>query len=276
MTSADDQRLTTENLAVLLPTGKPHVSFSELSMWVKCTHKHFLRHIKKIDLDKASPALSIGTAQHNAIERAMPEGKIEEAISHSQDLVTADWELNSEFEEQRKLEAVKEALASITREFSGFLTENVGPWTRKFNEVELFEPVQDSQFYFKGFIDLVIEYDNGRILVIDMKTCQKPWSTYKKNDDVTQMQLTLYRYFYAQKFSVPQDNIDVAFVTLNIAEKKCSELIKVVVSEEMTAKALKSLRTFYKSVSRGIHLKNRTSCAWCPYKLTENCKGVSK
>ena len=273
MAPVDQQTLTD---LITLPTGKPHVSFSELSTWVRCTHRHFLRHVKNINLDKASPALSIGTAQHSAIELALPEGKIEEAITHSQGLVDADWELNSEFEEQRKLEAVKEALALITREFSGFLTENIGPWTRKFNEVALFEPVQGSQFYFKGFIDLVVEYNCDRVLVIDMKTCQKPWSMYKKNDDVTQMQLTLYKYFYAQKFSVPQDNIDVAFVTLNIAEKKCSELIKVVVTEEMTEKALYSLRTFYKSVSRGIHLKNRTSCTWCPYKSTENCKGVSR
>ena len=50
------------------PTGKPHVSFSEVKCWKECSWRHKLIHIDKIDLNEPSPYLDFGTAVHEGCE----------------------------------------------------------------------------------------------------------------------------------------------------------------------------------------------------------------
>jgi len=52
----------------LLPTGKAHVSYSEVRSWNECPYRHYLQQIKKINLDKPSEHLDFGTAVHSACE----------------------------------------------------------------------------------------------------------------------------------------------------------------------------------------------------------------
>ena len=49
-----------------LPTGKPHVSFSEVKLWKECSWHHKLVHIKKLSSFLPSPILEFGTAVHAA------------------------------------------------------------------------------------------------------------------------------------------------------------------------------------------------------------------
>ena len=53
---------------LLLPTGKPHVSFSEVSNWSACSYRHKLRYVEGVDLFKPSVYLDFGTAIHAACE----------------------------------------------------------------------------------------------------------------------------------------------------------------------------------------------------------------
>ena len=50
------------------PTGKPHISFSEIRMWKECPYRHKLVQIDKIDLSEPSPFLDFGTAVHEGCE----------------------------------------------------------------------------------------------------------------------------------------------------------------------------------------------------------------
>ena len=50
------------------PTGKPHVSFSEIKAWKECAYRHKLIYIDKIDMFEPSPYLDFGTAVHEALE----------------------------------------------------------------------------------------------------------------------------------------------------------------------------------------------------------------
>jgi len=52
----------------LLPTGKPHVSFSEVKCWKECSFRHKLMHIDKIEMGEPSPYLPFGTAVHAGCE----------------------------------------------------------------------------------------------------------------------------------------------------------------------------------------------------------------
>ena len=53
---------------MLLPTGKPHVSFSEVKIWKECSYRHKLAYVDKLDVYENNPYADYGTAVHNAIE----------------------------------------------------------------------------------------------------------------------------------------------------------------------------------------------------------------
>ena len=50
------------------PTGKPHVSFSEVKIWKECSYRHKLVYIDKVDMFEPSPFLDFGTAVHEGCE----------------------------------------------------------------------------------------------------------------------------------------------------------------------------------------------------------------
>ena len=50
------------------PTGKKHISFSELKDWKECPYRHKLKHIDKIDVFEPSPYLDFGTTVHAGCE----------------------------------------------------------------------------------------------------------------------------------------------------------------------------------------------------------------
>jgi len=54
-------------------------------------------------------------------------------------------------------------------------------------------------------------------------------------------------------------------------EKVC-KIIEVSAGPKSIEKANKMVRSMIKSVNKGIFLKNRDNCKFCPFKGTENCK----
>ena len=54
------------------PTGKPHISFSEIKQWKECGYRHKLVYIDKIDTFEDSPYLHFGTAVHEGCSRVFP------------------------------------------------------------------------------------------------------------------------------------------------------------------------------------------------------------
>ena len=43
------------------PTGKPHVSFSEVKVWKECSYRHKLAYVDKLDSYEANPYADYGT-----------------------------------------------------------------------------------------------------------------------------------------------------------------------------------------------------------------------
>ena len=65
------------NSESLFPTGKPHVSFSEIKVWKECSYRHKLMYIDKVDLFEPSPFLDFGTAVHEGCETFLTTGEID-------------------------------------------------------------------------------------------------------------------------------------------------------------------------------------------------------
>ena len=53
---------------MIFPTGKPHVSYSEVKTWKECSWRHKLIYVDKIDMFKPSPNIDFGTLVHAECE----------------------------------------------------------------------------------------------------------------------------------------------------------------------------------------------------------------
>ena len=89
-----------------------------------------------------------------------------------------------------------------------------------------------------------------------------------------QLQLVLYKYYWAEKHSVPHEDIRCAFITLGRGAKKgkVCQIVKVSAGPKTLAKGVKILSSMITSVNKKMFLKNRNSCKYCPYFETEHCK----
>jgi hypothetical protein len=59
------------------PTGKPHISFSEVKQWKECPYRHKLVYIDKIDTFEPSPYLHFGTAVHEGCETLLENRSVD-------------------------------------------------------------------------------------------------------------------------------------------------------------------------------------------------------
>lgn len=262
----------------ILPTGKPHVSFSEVKTWKECSWRHNLVHVKKIDVFKPSPILEFGTAIHLACEDYLKTREMKVNIAH--DAMRTAWEHHEkleEFNEATLSDALRDSSA-ILSEVPLFLDTAFPDWTVVDAEHRLYETVDGHPHAFKGFIDGVIKTTGKRgedlYWILDWKTSQRGWFREKRSDDMLKSQLGLYKNYWQQKHPhIPLKDIRCGFVIL----KKTAdvgdhcELFTVSLGEVPIKRSLKVVSNMITSVKRGIALKNRDSCKYCEFKNTEHC-----
>ena len=61
------------------PTGKPHISFSEIKNWKECAYRHKLLYVDKVDTFQESPYLHFGTAVHEGCESLIETKSVDES-----------------------------------------------------------------------------------------------------------------------------------------------------------------------------------------------------
>lgn len=266
-----------------LPTGKPHISYSEVSDWYECSFRHKLKHVDKIDLSTPSINLTFGKATHSVVEHFLNQKTID--LSIAQKHIEADCETYAEIDEFKELDKEKlfASVKAIMDDLPKFLDETFPGWELVQAEEALYEDMK--QFYeahdglsFKGFIDCVIKVPGkkeGDFLywIIDWKTANRPWRLKKIKDNRVRMQLVLYKKFWATKHNIPLKKIRCGFVTLLKSGKpgKLCRLITISVGDKSAARSLTVLNNSLTSIKRGVALKNREACRWCDFKNTEHC-----
>jgi len=264
----------------VLPTGKPHVSFSEVKLWKECSYRHNLVHIKKISLFKPSPALDFGTAVHASCEHYLLTREMKPEIAF--DSMEKAWATNSTPENpdftQASLAKSKLEATTILSELPKFLDETFPEWETISAEHQLYEPINNHPHAFKGFIDGVIKAKGKRgetiYWVIDWKTAARGWYRDKRSDPMVAAQLALYKNYWCQKNpEIPFKNVRAAFVILKKAAKpgEHCELFSISLGEVPINRSLKVVSNMLTAVKKGIALKNRDSCMWCEFKNTEHC-----
>ncbi len=271
----------------LFPTGKPHVSFSEIKCWKECSWKHKLTYIDKIDMFKPSPYLDFGTAVHEGCETILETKKHDEKKLLN-DIEIAwekygfddpDWvKKQPGWYKYAPLDEWKSWAKNMWNEVPAFLDETFPNWKPIKAEEYLYEEIEGKPVKFKGFIDAVIvapdKKGNDKVWILDWKTSQSyGWRREKKQDILMTAQLILYKHFWSRKHSVPLEDIRCGFILLKRGGKpgRICELVAVSVGPKALEKARKIMNNMIFSVSKGMYLKNRSSCKYCPYKDTQHC-----
>lgn len=130
--------------------------------------------------------------------------------------------------------------------------------------------------YFHGYIDLLLEDENGKKIIIDFKTASKPWDAEAKRDMNKKAQLKLYKYFYHQQSGIPLDDIRTMFIVLPRTQtKRYYQEIEESFGKLAIANELKKLQQFFQNVYKNkiyLPVLKEDVCKWCQFKATKHCK----
>ena len=255
----------------------PHISFSELKNWAKCPFYHKLVHIDKLKGFIGNEHTAFGTALHEVCEKRVLgeickgeeidvfqktfESEIESLIA---DKVELEQSLVTEMEKQgRALAPI--AVPELNRCFGNYEVVSA--------EERLYEPIEDNEYNFKGYIDLVIKTKDDKYHIIDWKTTSWGWDARRRSDPMVTYQLTLYKYYFARKHNIDPKMIETHFALLKRTAKKDSvEIFRVSSGARKTQNALKLLNKALYNIQSKKQIKNRLSCERCEFYKTQHCR----
>lgn len=269
----------------MLPTGKPHISFSEMGDWSSCSYRHKLKYVLKIDLGRPGPLMDFGTAVHASCEDFLRTRVMNPKIA--EEMIRKVWEKNKDLKTTDKYgkelplfdnveQYIKEA-QEILADVPSWMEETFPEWEFVDAEHYLYEAIDNKPHAFKGFIDGIIRCKGPKnktlTWLLDWKTTGWGWASQKKSDPKVTAQLVLYKNFWSQKTGTDPKDVRCAFVLLKRAAKKDKhcELIATSVGEITTKKSLVVINSMIMSVKKGIAMKNRANCTWCDYYGTPHC-----
>lgn len=252
-----------------------HISYSEVKVWKECAFRHKLEYIDRIRSFDGNEFTAFGTAIHSYCESALvtevkdPEDLfLQEFTKEIEDLLSRDVDLDekllNDMEEQGK-EILPHVIPAMKECFGNFKVLKT--------EEKLYEDIEGFDKKFKGFIDLVIQTEDGKIHILDWKTAGWGWPTRKKTEPMITYQLTLYKHFWAKKHNIDPERIETHFALLKrTAKKNIVEIFRVTSGPIKTASAIGVLEQAIKNIKAGTKIKNRLSCNnYCPFKGTEHC-----
>lgn len=270
----------------------PTLSFSEISTWLGCPYRHMLAYVKRINTFEENVHTSFGDIAHDFCEsylmtrhvdptKRLASTMTKEEVAKRLEETWAKfnfgdpraWADPSNPTEIIDWVAIADRVAD---DVGPFMDETFGNWQALDAEHKLFETIDGQPLKFKGYIDgvLVTTDKKGKEIywLIDWKFTYF-WKAEKKEDIEVQLQLILYKYFWSIKHGIPLNKIRCAFV---LAKKKAKagktfELVPISVGPKTLEKGTKILRNMLSSVKRGLFLKKRMNCEYCPFKGTEHC-----
>ena len=162
---------------------------------------------------------------------------------------------------------------------AGKSTKSVSILKEYFNEYEvvavelpIYEEIKGENYNFRGYIDAIVKTADGKHHIFDWKTTSWGWDARRRSEKIVTYQLTLYKYFYAQKTGVPLSNIETHFALLKrTAKKDRVEFFRVTSGPRKIENALKLLKIALYNIRNKRYIKNRASCNTCMFQQTEHC-----
>lgn len=260
---------------MILPTGKEHISFSELSSFLKCSHQHYLGYVKNLRKIEETTDTCFGHAIHNANENYARTREMRHEIAFAH--LIEGWKKNN-FD---KLGLALKQAENILDKVPVFMDSQFPNWEFIEAEDETLDPIPNKEYLkFKYYIDLVIKSGEYYYL-LDWKTSRNGWNDYKKKDKIVKKQLELYASFWSKRNSIDLDRIRVAFIILNrdFDNQNTIEYYPLNIEERHKKNSLKILNDSLSCIEKGLHFKvwkysnpkYQGVCRFCEFNKTEYC-----
>jgi len=254
-----------------------HISFSALKTFQECPFKYKLSYEDRIKQFNSTEYTSFGTALHEAAELKVQDTSINEVEAFRNKFdseVKLLRENNSKVDEKLISEMYLQG-EMLAPKIVPALQKQFGTFKVLAAEEDIYETIREipeCQTSFKGFIDLIIQTEDGMIHIIDWKSCAWGWDQKKKSDPMVTYQLTFYKHFYSQKHGIDPKNIETYFALLKrTAKKDHVEIFRVTSGPRKTQNAFNLLKKAIYNIEKKNFPKNRMSCTYCEFKKTEHC-----
>ena len=260
-----------------------HISYSEWKNWHICPHYHKLTYIDKVKQFEGNIFTAFGKALHNVCEDSFtldggypPQNVLDDRFKKYfvKELKSLPQDEQARSVSDFNLQDWKSHGLEILQELYGVMVDTFGvlgdDWVVLTAEEQLYVPITEfekADKKFKGFIDLVVATKDGKIHLIDWKTCSWGWDARKKNNKVLAYQLVFYKHFYARKHpEVAVEDIETHFVLLKRTAKpgKKIEFVRVTAGKKRIENALNTLLKALHNIEAKRYTKNRLACTKCP------------
>lgn len=270
--------MSEQNIETFFPTGKNHVSFSEISTFSTCNFKHHLQYV--LGHKTSSIFLEFGNLLHASIDKTFKSNKHYHWISFGKNLKKYINKTNTENKDKQDfvplvfddwflqgLEIYKQIFPWINSNFPGYKLYG--------SEIDIYCNIPDMNgAFFKGFIDLVIEHE-GKYHIIDFKTTSWGWDAEKRSDTHKQYQLTLYKDFLCRRDGIDPKNVHTHFLLLKRTPPKKDPCTQELVTITSGPKKINNANLWLQKNANGIkskrRLKNRAACRMCDFRNTKLC-----
>lgn len=262
-----------------------HLSWSATKDWDFCPHYYKLTKIDGINGFQGNIHTAFGNAIHTTVEQEIDcDGKdfdhaqkfLENFQNYLSLLPEEEQTLLKENKSRNKLlnemkeqgQTLAPLLIPALKEF--FKDYQIVSVEDRFYEVCSF---YEEEFYFKGFIDIVVKTPDGKFHIIDWKTCGWGWDVRKRSDPMVTYQLTIYKHFFCQKYGIDPKQVETYFALCKRSDKPKDrvEIFRVTSGPRKTNNALNLLTRAVYNVDKANFIKKRTSCKSCSFRKTEHC-----
>lgn len=266
--------------------GVNYVSFSELSVYNDCPFKWHLTYQKGHRSGDTIHTV-FGNAIHDAIDKKFTSNEIKypwismgkKIYRFVRDNPTDRWIFEKD-ENGKKIQVNQDpkewvrSAFSIFNQIFGWLEKEFPQYELVASEIRMMDPLfENPDYYFKGFIDLVIKHEK-KFHLIDFKTCNKDWSPQKRKDPIRKYQIQLYKENFCRANHIHPDEVLTYFLLLKRNPAKTKGHFELIKSpsekknlKEATGWAKKQLRL----LDKGFKMKKRGKCHFCDFHKTELC-----
>ena len=260
---------------------RKHISYSELKIWDECPYKHKLTYIDEVKKFLGNEHTAFGTAVHEVCEKSvlgeitLDPASLNECFDNKflkeiQYLTGKNVELKKSL-----IKDMRDQARSLLSHIIPGLKEHFGQYEVVSAEEQLYEPVENSDKMYKGFIDLILKTKDGKYHVIDWKTCSWGWDARRKNERMVTYQLAYYKHFFSKKHNIDPKDIETHFALLKrTAKSNKVEIFRVTSGDKKIENSLKLLDKAVYNIKHKNYVKNRLSCTakfGCEFYNTKHC-----
>ena len=260
---------TKENEIALSLTGRPYVSWSQLTSFRMCPRKWHYSHIEVVDPEFVASSLVFGSAFHSAAQHYY-EQQLAGVVCEASELYDVfDQARNDERNaglpvKYNKTENEEQLLELSQRMLAAFLESELAKPKGQVIGVEetLTGSISPDLPDLLARIDLIVQREDW-VQVIDLKTSKSRWSEHKANQSADQLML------YAEMANQLSDGqpIGIAFGVVTKAKSPAVQLLLVECDSQRVKQSIALMEPIWQAMKSGVDYTNPgpMNCSTCPF-----------